>query len=285
MAVEVELDVFSGRPNPRWTLTPPQRDELIDQLRAGAVPLLAVDAGEPRLGYRGFILHFEKAELELLGAPAKSGRSVRVRSGLHVDASRVAEAWLLDTTPPEIVPDPAMEESERQIERGASLRSADLAGLDGSVVLAACEVYGTSSTNFDFWNADSFHRLNNNCYNYGSNYRTNTFAQPGRRSGQQFTALTLDNIQAAAIRDGYSIPCNGLSIVVALWIWPNVDYHFYRKTADVGGQSRWCHKPGQTAATNRDNSGAIITAPANCDRGNYNTGARTLWGGTIVWVQ
>ncbi|MEQ8214119.1 MAG: hypothetical protein ABRQ35_09505, partial [Smithellaceae bacterium] len=34
-----------------------------------------------------------------------------------------------------------------------------------------------------FWNDGGTVQLNNNCYNYGNNKRTDTFAQPGRRSG------------------------------------------------------------------------------------------------------
>ncbi len=276
--VSVELDVFSGRPNPRWTLTSRQRDELIDQLRAGTIPLLAATAGESRLGYRGFILRFDRAELKLLGTPATGNREVRVRGGIDLDISKVAESWLLETTPAGVVPDAAVEESEKQIVTGARLHNVDLIGLRSDVVLAACTIYATSSTNFDFWNAVTSERINNNCYNYTANWKTNTFAQPGRASGQTFTSLTLDNIEAAAIRDGYTKACNGHSIASNLWIWPGTDYHWYRKTADVNGQSRWCHKPGQTPATNRDNSGNIITAPVTADRGNYNTGGRLVWG-------
>ncbi len=278
--VRVELDIFSGRPNPRWTLTSVQRGELIDQLRAGTIPLLTVEAGESRLGYRGFILRFDREELQMLGAPATASREVRVRSGIGIgiDVSKVAESWLLEATPAGVIPDAAIEESETQIAGGAKLWSVDLIGLSSDVVLAACTIFATSSTNFDFWNAVASERVNNNCYNYTANWKTNTFAQPGRASGQQYTALTLDNIEAAAIRDGYTKACNGHSIASNLWIWPNTDYHWYRKTVDVGGQSRWCHKPGQTPAKNTDNSGNIITAPVTADRGNYNTGGRLVWG-------
>ncbi|MEV6691404.1 hypothetical protein AB0M35_08040 [Micromonospora sp. NPDC051196] len=71
---DVELDVFSGRPNPRWTLSATQRAHLIDQLRAGSVPLLSAAAGESRLGYRGFVLRFDPEELRLLGVPATTNR-------------------------------------------------------------------------------------------------------------------------------------------------------------------------------------------------------------------
>lgn len=51
--VAVELDAFSGRPNPAWTLSPAEAGELAVRLRAlpraGASRL-----PEPVLGYRGF---------------------------------------------------------------------------------------------------------------------------------------------------------------------------------------------------------------------------------------
>jgi hypothetical protein len=51
--VEVMLDVFSGRPNPRWTLSDEQVNDLQARLRAlpEARPIVP-----PGLGYRGFIV-------------------------------------------------------------------------------------------------------------------------------------------------------------------------------------------------------------------------------------
>jgi hypothetical protein len=52
---------------------------------------------------------------------------------------------------------------------------------------------------------------------------------------------------------------------VALVIWPDVDFHWYRQ--DQNGC--WSHKPGRGYATNLDNSGNVIPDPQNCDRGPY----------------
>lgn len=49
----VELNVFSGRPNPHWTLAGEPLAEIVRRVRAGA----PTDASPPtRLGYRGFVL-------------------------------------------------------------------------------------------------------------------------------------------------------------------------------------------------------------------------------------
>jgi hypothetical protein len=52
---EVELDAFSGRPNPRWTPTASERNALGARLRALPATTRRVRAGG--LGFRGFYIH------------------------------------------------------------------------------------------------------------------------------------------------------------------------------------------------------------------------------------
>jgi hypothetical protein len=52
-----------------------------------------------------------------------------------------------------------------------------------------------------FWNRPEVIRRNN-CYNYASNRRTDTFAQPGKGAGQMYTALTCAEVTRAALADG-----------------------------------------------------------------------------------
>src|SRR5438874_9009950 len=51
--IEVELDIFSGRPNPRWMLSREQAGRLHDQF-SERIPAEPQEA--PGLGYRGFVL-------------------------------------------------------------------------------------------------------------------------------------------------------------------------------------------------------------------------------------
>ena len=71
----------------------------------------------------------------------------------------------------------------------------------------------------------------NNCYNYANDKVTNTFAQPGRGSGQQWIEITNNEIKDAAKRDGLvlvnaagggipNIPKNGPYHLVALVVAP-----------------------------------------------------------------
>jgi len=122
-----------------------------------------------------------------------------------------------------------------------------------------------------FWNNDATIRLNNNCYNYGNNKRTDTFAQPGKASGHPPNDMTCADVSAAAISDGIeALPASGTcpdtQDKIALVVDPGTDYHWYRLDSD----GMWTHKPGGTQATNLDNSNNPISNPETADRcGGY----------------
>ncbi len=124
------------------------------------------------------------------------------------------------------------------------------------------------------WNDGDGVQYNNNCYNYGCDIQTNTYAQPGAAHGIFLTQADM-NCQAVtngAITDALVLVncdegcgCSECRHQVALAIWPGVDYHWYRKDRD----GRWSHKVGGSPATNLDNSDNLISDPRTCDRGNY----------------
>ncbi|HEX6862006.1 MAG TPA: hypothetical protein VF414_04270 [Thermoanaerobaculia bacterium] len=121
-----------------------------------------------------------------------------------------------------------------------------------------------------FWNSSFQIQGNNNCYNYSNNKRTDTFAQPGRAAGAQWTALECNNVRTAAVADGLVAVagpnnCPKKECTLALVVDPGWDYHWYRR--DTNGM--WTHKPGGTPATNLDNSGNPIPNPETADRGGY----------------
>lgn len=121
-----------------------------------------------------------------------------------------------------------------------------------------------------FWNSSFQIQGNNNCYNYSNNKRTDTFAQPGRAAGAQWTDLECNNVRTAAVADGLVAvakpnKCPKKECTLALVVDPGDDYHWYRR--DTNGM--WTHKPGGTPATNLDNSGNPISNPETADRGGY----------------
>jgi hypothetical protein len=110
----------------------------------------------------------------------------------------------------------------------------------------------------------------NNCYNYATNNMANNFAQPGASVGKPAAKMACADVVAAAKADGLpeancDNACPKGSYKIALVIWPNKDFHWYRQD-DTG---KWSHKPGKTKATNLDRSKNPITDPRTADRGPY----------------
>jgi hypothetical protein len=130
----------------------------------------------------------------------------------------------------------------------------------------------------NWWNDGGQIQYNNNCYNYATNYRTDTFAQPGEATNSKWNNLSSCSPPSPAISakmgaisdcliDAPSADnkCPSKGHLVALAIWPGWDYHWYRK----GRNNYWSHKPGGTQVTNLDNSGNPINDPRAADRGGY----------------
>lgn len=137
-----------------------------------------------------------------------------------------------------------------------------------SIIFSGC--CGVPPYSPTYWNDGGTVQYNNNCYNYGNNKRTDTFAQPGRAAGAMYTSLTCTSVYNGAIADGLKpLPASGTCLSkkdkVALVVAPDWDFHWYR--LDSGGM--WSHKPGGTQATNLDNSNNSIANPETADRGPY----------------
>ena len=123
----------------------------------------------------------------------------------------------------------------------------------------------------DWWNVGGQRQFNNNCYNYATNYRTDTFAQPGKAAGAMYTALTCVSVKPGAVKDELidsplaNNKCPKEGHLVALVIAPGWDFHWYRK----GRNGYWSHKPGGSAVTNLDNNGVTIPDARTANRGPY----------------
>jgi len=94
--IRVELDAFSGRPNPAWALNDEQARQLLALLSALPIASLAV-APNGDLGYRGFKLTGVPGEPEVF---VGRGRVIAAGPGkvrCRMDDPRAIEAFLLDT--------------------------------------------------------------------------------------------------------------------------------------------------------------------------------------------
>ena len=166
----------------------------------------------------------------------------------------------------------------------------------GSVPQYAPTVQGTSvaydpAGNCDGYFMSSKYQPNNNCYAYGCNIATNSFPQPGRRSGAPSLAndFTAEHVTNNAISDGlvyvgdtmgdvhdHATSVGGVGHYVALMFsppgsaiggdqtanWPG-DYHWAR--CDDLASSSWSQKDGGDQVTDFDFAGQPITDPSTAN--------------------
>ena len=99
---EVELDIFSGMPNPAWTLTDAEAESFVKQLAA----LPETSAREPsgNLGYRGFIVQCTQgADTQLIRIQNGTAHLSKGATNVHAyDKDRQLERWLLNTGRPHL---------------------------------------------------------------------------------------------------------------------------------------------------------------------------------------
>lgn len=274
MALRITIDVFSGRPNPVVTLQGLEAGEALQRLR----PARKLKRGErlplpeSLLGYRGLIV--EQTDRPKAGLP----KVFRVANGDLIGpdlAARVSdegfEDFVCGSTGPlrrlhekPTLPDLLLPEIDRLRRRRELYKPPKLIWPRRNPCRCA-PLYEPA-----WWNVPAI-QPHNNCYNYSTNYRSDTFAQPGLAAGAMYGALTCAAVRPAAIADALidspaaNNRCPLEGHLVALVVWPGGDFHWYRK----GRNGYWSHKPGPSAVTNLDNSGASIPDPRTADRGPY----------------
>lgn len=97
--MRVEMDVYSGRPNPTWTLTKEEGEELTK--RIAALPQASTGSVSDALGYRGLVVTPSNSD-------AAGFNSMTLSRGIVVmerpqgeqkllDAGRNVERWLFQT--------------------------------------------------------------------------------------------------------------------------------------------------------------------------------------------
>jgi hypothetical protein len=226
----------------------------------------------------------------IYGSKALNGQDKNFKPSLSSEEIQEKEKWLLQTygsriidehLTPELTPklEPELEQYVEQSISSGGHPTGDTSKtqqemqlevqLPSTEVLAACNLW-SAYYNPGFWN-DSYSISRNNCYNYASNYRSHTFAQPGRAHGCSFS-INCSSVHNAARCDGLTNACGSNPLyLVALVIWPGVDYHWYHWHG-AGSDYFWGHKPGGTAARNWDHAGRLLRPPLqphNCNRGPY----------------
>ena len=291
MKLKVTVNIFSGRENPSFILEGEEASQLADKLKFGASLTSkgsTAETGPSLLGFSGFTIQ------QLDAKPAKSIPStLSIHGNLAVTESKIMRVDAAGDVEDLLVKKAADTPVGKSIEKFPSfLREQIRASRDplkkweqrvidpGIIPVLTAVTPCTCGPLYEpaWWNDGGQKQFNNNCYNYASNYRSDTFAQPGRATGAMYTQLSGCNVPSGqrsakmgAVSDclidtplaNNNCPQNGH--LVALVIWPNVDFHWYRK--DASGW--WSHKPGGTQVTNKDNSGNAIADPRTANRGGY----------------
>jgi hypothetical protein len=100
--VEVELDIFSGKPNPTWVLTNEEADSFVKKL--AALPQISATELSGNLGYRGFIVQvLQGANTQLIHIQTGVVHiSIGATKVYAKDENRELERWLLNTGKPHL---------------------------------------------------------------------------------------------------------------------------------------------------------------------------------------
>jgi hypothetical protein len=278
MPLRITIDMFSGRPNPVVELDGKDAKDVLARLQPTA-PLAgdeAEKASTPILGYRGLIVEQAGTASDSKDLPARfrvsAGGRLTGKGLAHNAADTDFETFFFSTKGPARKAKDTKNLQpviKTEVARAIEVREQfELIAIPFPIVIACTcgPLYEPA-----WWNDGGQKQFNNNCYNYATNYRTDTFAQPGRAAGAMYTALTCASVLPASVKDaledtpGANNKCPAEGHLVALVIAPNIDFHWYRK----GRNGYWTHKPGGTQVTNLDNSGHLITDPRTANRGMY----------------
>jgi hypothetical protein len=264
--IRITVDMFSGRPNPVIEFRGDEIAELLDRMAPGP----RVDRRElglppmPTLGYRGLTVDLEG----IPDSPLPNRFRVAAGAALGPDfAYRLADETLEDFICGS-VPEDLMAEEELLRFRGVLDYWFER---EPPEIVWPVEIGCPCAPPYEpaWWN-HPLRKDDNNCYNYGTNYRTDTFAQPGKAANVQGFPFTCPIVTAAAVADGlidspqHGNKCPDEGHLVALVRYSG-DYHWYR----LGRNGFWSHKGGDGPATNLDNSGNLIADPRTADRGPY----------------
>jgi hypothetical protein len=297
--LKITADIFSGRDNPSWVVSDSAEiSAALSEVTKVSNLMATQSAPEGKLGeLRGFYVdvasdhlaadHGLDSALYLPYEPGSTGpmrnlaeRFVNLAAEESLSVGMAAEGLeAAETLSPELLRSFLGQKlgketgtSEADASPAAAAAESDEMSVEAAAAVTCMVEY--AAYNPGFWNNNANVRTRNNCYNYASNKRTDTFAQPGRGCGRMYTAINCAEVSRAALCDRLHrrFVCFPDSekprYLVALVIAPGPgfnDFHWYRRNSE----GFWSHKPGGTAARNTDNSGRVITNPETCNRGPY----------------
>jgi hypothetical protein len=293
--LKITADMFSGRENPTSIITDEAEAHatIRELLKERSLLTETVPAQAP-LGFRGFFIEALNDEFAqdyqisssvylAVGSQAKGERASELAERLidlmdKAEPTTRAEGVLpLEVSLREILTPQLYRPSGVSVADAAEAAPTEAVGekappVEAEAVSPSVTCYiELAAYNPGFWNNNPTIRTKNNCYNYASNKRTDTFAQPGRACGHMYTAINCQEVSRAGLCDGLHRRYNCFPdsekprYLICLWMAPGYDYHWGRKQKE----GFWGHKPGGTAVRNTDSSGKVITNPQTANMAPY----------------
>jgi hypothetical protein len=180
-AVRITIDIFSGRPNPVLEASGSQAREVLALLKSARTERQPDLPPVPTLGYRGLLIEQvgarQRAPIRTTNAALEDLISTRATFLGRLDVGRGFPSLL-----------------RREIERFRELCEQWPHRRHHWSARIHCKCAPLYEPRW--WNDGGQRQLHNNCYNYASNYRTDTFrvlpdgSQPGAASGAIYSQLT-----------------------------------------------------------------------------------------------
>lgn len=294
MKLKVTIDIFSGLENPSFVLADRDSKVLLNKVKLQSELRASEKIVRPfHLGYRGIIV--EQVEEPVKDFPLHmyiSGKHLFGKEKNYSIEEKDAESYVLkflnkvkNVDLKRGFDSYIVKELEITKDIRAKLDYDKIFKLIWPPFVLAGPCFCAPKYEPEWWNDSGTVQYGNNCYNYATNYRTDTYAQPGKASGNLRTvpiSSCTDSAgyvspKSAAISDGLidtpgaDNKCPRPGHLVALVVAPppafggTGDFHWYRK----GNNGMWTHKPGGGAATNLDSIGNTISDPRTAKRGSY----------------
>ena len=274
--LQIELDIYSGMPNPTWILTDTEERALLDRIMAKPELMLAPDQSPSVLGYRGMVVSLVKEDegawsRTALASGTRLPQTFRI-GGLSKESIETS-SWMLATSEK---PETSVDDFLREVaQTGINTITLDSAVVEESGAQLTGAGMCCSSTylsmNAPAFNLSSYVRTSN-CYCFAANHRGGgRYATPGKRGKYTIRDYSLSELRTGLAKDGWKESCMTRNLQIALVVWPIKggyrDFHFYRLVRT--SPYLWGHKPGETNAKYTDNSGKDIASPETCNRGSY----------------
>ncbi|PEN54690.1 hypothetical protein CN540_16855 [Bacillus toyonensis] len=282
--LEVELDIFSGRPNPKWVLSEEEEKELLNIILSDPTEISPVYTSEVQfgLGYRGLIVREIKSDE---GIWNKANRALdnplpnEFRVGSKASKQAAAEL-LLKTCKKQssVVSEELLEWASEGVvllpTPNKTIETTDDDEISRAVRWETCHSNYFSGRDHHVFN-HLYNVRHSNCYAYAANNPgAGRYTLPGLQGGRPILNPSRSEMNGALFVDGWNHhscwPSAQNVLIIAAVIKPSEpwDFHFYRCTQN-GPDWEWGHKPGATMATDLDNSRGRISNPETCNRGPY----------------